>query len=150
MQNYNLKFKVNRKFLLISFLIIISLGIYGYFKAVPVPQSQKNLPRIETIPKFFDFGEVEYGKVLEYIFVVENKGEKNLKIKRVATSCACTTAKIEKKSLDPGEKTKLLVKYNTGAMSGPHGKGKQERTIFIQSNDPNNPQVEVVIYAFVK
>lgn len=139
------------KFFLILIFIIIGLAVYGYFKSIPVVENQtKNLPKIEITPKSFDFGEIQYGDVLKYTFKVKNIGSEVLEIKRVATSCACTTAEVEKKILNPGEGADLLVKYDTGAMSGPHGQGQQERIIYIKSNDPINPQVEVTIYANVK
>jgi hypothetical protein len=154
MQNDKSKFKKNRTstplFLLILAVAIVSLAIYGYFRATPVYQTQRDLPRIEITPKFFDFGELEYGKIAEHSFLVKNSGKGILEIKRVATSCACTKAKVAKEILEPGEQTLLFVRYDTGAMSGPHGKGKQERIVWIQSNDPKNPQVEINITAYVK
>ncbi len=132
-------------------LIIAGLAIYGYFRAISGLNNQiEKYPRIEVVPQSFDFGEIEYGDVAEYTFKVENSGEGILEIKKVATSCACTTAETEKETLKPGEKTNLFVKYNTGAMSGPHARGKQERIIYIKSNDPINPQIEAMIYAYVK
>jgi len=84
------------KFFLILGVIIFGLAIFGYFKSIPVPKEKENLPKIEITPKFFDFGEVKYGDVLNYNFKVKNSGREILEIKRVATSCACTTAKISK------------------------------------------------------
>lgn len=134
------------KIWLILILIIIGLGIFGYFKAVPSEGNAK----IEVNPKSFDFGEVEYGQILEHSFEVKNIGSEILEIKRVATSCACTAGRVVKEKLAPREETELLVTYDTGAMSGPHGRGKQERIIYIKTNDPINPQVEVKIQAYVK
>ncbi len=138
------------KFFLISIFIISGLAIYGYFQAIPdVDNQTENRPKIEIEPKSFDFGEINYGEVAEYAFLLKNSGNEILEIKRVATSCACTTAKTEKELLNPGEETNLSVRYDTGAMSGPHGKGEQERIIYVKSNDPLNPQVEVTIQANV-
>lgn len=139
------------KVFLLVFLIL-GLAIIGYFKAIPAPTGGvDNLPKIEVSPQSFDFGEVEYGKVAGYTFKVRNTGSEILEIKRVATSCACTTAKILKEKLNPGEETELLVSYDTAAMGrSAHGMGKQERIIYVKSNDPVNPQVTVMIYANVK
>lgn len=140
------------KFFLILGIIILGMSVYGYFKAIPGPQDQTvNIAKIEITPKSFDSGEVEYGKIAEYRFRVKNTGAEILEIKRVATSCACTSAKIDKEKIEPGEETELLVSYDTAAMgSGSHAKGKQERIIYVKSNDPVNPQVEVIVYAYVK
>lgn len=138
-------------FLIIFGLIIIGLLVYGYFKATPGPENQrKTQPRIEAFPVSFDFEEIEYGQIVEHTFKVRNLGKEVLEIKKLATSCACTTAEINKERINPNEEAELLVKYDTGAMSGPHGRGEQERIIYIKSNDPINPQVEVKIYAYVK
>lgn len=138
------------KFFIILGILILSLAIFGYFKAIPEAEDQNNVPKIEITPKSWDFGDVEYGQVLEHNFKVKNSGNIILEIKRVATSCACTTGKVEKDKLNPGEETNLLARYDTGSMSGPHGQGEQERIIFIKTNDPINPQVEVEIHAYVR
>ncbi|MFQ6049606.1 MAG: DUF1573 domain-containing protein [Candidatus Paceibacterales bacterium] len=139
------------QFFLIIGLAILGLVGYGYFKATPGIENQTgSLPKIEISPQLFDFGEVEYGQVAEYTFKVKNAGSAILEIKKVATSCACTTAKIAKEKINPGEEVNLQVVYNTGAMSGPHAKGEQERIIYVKNNDPINPQVEVMITAYVK
>ncbi|KKT16741.1 MAG: hypothetical protein UV98_C0023G0001, partial [Parcubacteria group bacterium GW2011_GWB1_43_6] len=109
-----------------------------------------NLPQIEITPKSFDFGEVQYGDIAEYSFKIKNTGSEILEIKRLATSCGCTSAKIAKVELNPGEEADLRVTYDSGAMSGPHGKGEQERIIYVKSSDPVNPQVEVMVYANVR
>ena len=138
-------------FLFFLAFIIIGLAIYGYFKAIPGLENHvENLPKIEITPETFDFGEIEYSQVVEYTFKVKNTGSEVLEIKKVSTSCACTNAKISKEKINPGEIAELLVTYNTGAMSGPHGKGEQERIIYVKTNDPINPQVEAMIYANVK
>ena len=139
------------KFFLILGVIIFGLAIFGYFKAIPGVKNQtENLPKIEITPKVFDFGEINYGQIVKYNFKVKNIGTEILEIKRVATSCACASAKIAKEKIEPGEEVELLVTYDSGAMGSSHGKGRQERIIYVKSNDPINPQAEVMIYATVK
>ena len=137
------------KALLMVFLIL-GLAGYGYFQATGGIKNQiQTGPKIEITPESFDFGEIEFGKVVEYTFKVRNTGSEILEIKRVATSCPCARAKILKEKIEPGEDVELLVIYDSGAM-GLHGKGRQERIIYVKSNDPINPQQEVKIYALVK
>ncbi len=127
-------------------LIILGFAGYGYFKAVPGTQNGENLPKIEVSPKTFDFGEINFGDVVSYDFTVKNSGNEVLEIERIATSCPCATAQITEEKINPGESAELLVSYDSGAM-GAHGRGEQERIIYVRSNDPINPQVEVTIYA---
>ena len=88
--------------------------------------------------------------MVEYTFKVKNIGQVLLEIKRVSTSCGCTSAEVSKEKIAPNEEADLLVIYDTGAMSGAHAKGEQERIIYVKSSDPINPQIEVMIYATVK
>lgn len=145
-----------KKYYLIA--LIFSIGItafiaYGYSQSIPNDTDGKNSnqPKIEISPSFYDFGEVKFGKIAEYKFIIENKGSKALEIKRLATSCSCTTAKTNKEILNPGEAADLFVSYDTAAMgSGTHGTGNQERIIYVKTNDPANPQATVKIHAYVK
>src|SRR3990172_10196310 len=114
-------------------LLITGLAFFGYLKAIPKSENQTNLPKIEVSPKTYDFGEINYGEVMNYTFEVKNAGTRPLEIKRVATSCSCTTAKIGKENLAPGETTQLSVRYDSGAMGSSHGKGEQERIIYLRS-----------------
>ena len=131
--------------------IIFGLAIYGYFTAVPgVENHTDKQPKIEITPQSFDLGEVQYGDVAKHTFKIKNLGNEVLEIIKVATSCACTSAEASQKKINPGEEADLFVTYNTGTMSGPHAKGAQERIIYTKSNDPVNPQTEVIIKAYVK
>jgi len=140
----------------ILFFILFILGIigvvaYGYLKATPGAGNQTNTPKIEISPASYDFKEIEFGKIVNYTFKIKNSGSEILEIERVATSCGCTTAKVSERKINPGQEAELLVAYDTAAMGdGPHGKGNQERIIYIKSNDPNNPQINVTISAYVK
>ena len=139
------------KVILILGLVVLGTAVYGFFKATPGADNQENLPKIEITPSSFNFGEIEFGKIVEYAFRVKNTGSEVLEIKRVATSCACTIARVNKETLEPGQETELKVKYDTAAMGdGSHGRGKQERIIYVKSSDPLKPQTEVMIYANVK
>ncbi len=138
------------KIILILILIIAGFAGYGYFQAIPeADNEEEKMARIEITPKTHDFEEITFGDVVEYDFIVENTGNKVLEIDRIATSCPCAQAEVEKEAIEPGEEIKLFVSYDSGAM-GSHGKGEQERIIYVRSNDPITPQEEVIIYANVK
>lgn len=138
--------------IIIIILAILGLAIIGYFRAVPGVENQTdNRPQIEVTPQTFDFNEIEYGSIAKHTFKIKNLGKETLEIKKIATSCACTSAEVGKKILGPDEEIDLNVSYNTGLMGdSPHAKGEQERIIYVKSNDPINPQIEVIIQAYVK
>ena len=131
----------------------VALGIatLGYFKATPgVKSGTATGPKIEITPAKYDFGDIKYVQIMTYDFQIQNMGQEPLEIKRVATSCSCTSAKVGTEILGPGEKTTLSIRYDSGAMGKAHGSGKQERIIYIRSNDTLNPQVAAMVYANVQ
>ncbi len=138
------------KFTIGLILVILVFAIYGYFSAVPGVEDNIDKSQIEITPQLFDFGQIEYGQVAEYVFKVKNLGSQVLEINKVATSCGCTTAQVSQEKINPQEEAELKVVYNTGVMTGAHAKGDQERIIYVKSNDPINPQIEVTISAYVK
>ena len=136
----------------VAVLLLAGLTVYGYIKAVPRNLSQDGgQPKIEIFPLSFDFGEVAFGRVAQTTFKIRNAGQSVLEIRRVTTSCSCTSAKVSKDKLEPGQEADLEVMYDTAAMgSGPHGMGLQERIIYIKTNDPVTPQVTLTTSAMVK
>jgi len=76
-----------------------------------------------------DFGKVETGEKIGYIFTFLNTGKGNLVINSVSTSCGCTVPKYDKKPLASGEKGSLEVIFNTAGYDG-----IQTKTITVQSN----------------
>lgn len=140
-----------KNYLLILGLVIIGFAVLGYLRSVPgVEDETDSRPQIEITPQTFDFNEIEYGSIVEHTFKIKNLGKEVLEINKIATSCACTSAEVDKEIIRPNEEVSLKVIYNTGLMSGSHAKGDQERIIYVKSNDPINPQAEVTIHAYVK
>ena len=126
------------------------LGFYGYKNATPLGSNDGLRSQIEITPQNYELGEIEYGDVVKRIFIVKNLGEVNLEVNRISTSCGCTTAKIGNEQIAPDSETELEVTYDTGAMSGDHAKGDQERIIYLRSNDPITPHVKVTLNAYVR
>lgn len=92
----------------------------------------------------WDFGKVKEGTIAEHNFVLKNKSQKTLNILEVKTTCGCTGSKIQKNSLLAGEETFLEVKFNTKGYSGP-----TDKTIYVQTDDPDNPLLNFIIKAEV-
>jgi hypothetical protein len=67
---------------------------------------------------------------LDAHFKFKNTGPGTVKIKRVKTSCGCTSAKLEKESYAPGESGDIAVKFVFGLRRGP-----QRKIISITSED---------------
>ena len=138
--------------IIIAVLVFVGLAIFGYYQSVPsAERAQGSQPQITVEPTTYDFGNLVFGVIAEKKFKIKNLGPGVLQIIRITTSCSCTSANIEKNQLNSDEETELLVRYDTAAMgSGSHGKGQQDRIIYIKSNDPTQPQVELTTTAFVQ
>ncbi len=98
------------------------------------PEAQVSGARILSPEPVYDFGEVDSEEKVEHAFVIRNVGTDQLEIRNVRTSCGCTVAQPDKKSLAPGEETKVSA---TLSLKG--RQGAQTKTITIESNDPENP-----------
>ena len=84
---------------------------------------------------------VKSGKNLEGKLVLKNKGDELLKIHGVSSSCGCTTFKLKKRMLNPGEEVDLNFIVDT------RGKlGMVEKTITFHSNTGESPKDEIVIF----
>jgi hypothetical protein len=124
----------------VAILIAVS-AVYGLFSVYG------GAPQIEITPSNMDLGDVTKDG-FNYMFTVRNTGKKTLEIGKVSTSCGCTLANIDSDKISPGESTGLHVTFNPKLMEE-EVKGKISRIIFIKSNDPENPEVEIKITANV-
>jgi len=91
-----------------------------------------------------NFGDVPQSQgILETTFEVRNDGQSVLEIGELSTSCGCTTAELSNKSIQPNGTATLTVYFDPDFHEEPAD--KLTRTVFIPTNDPNNPEAEVKI-----
>lgn len=102
-------------------------------------------PAITIEEPSFDFGTIQEGPEAAHDFIVMNKGDQLLKIDRLQTSCGCTSSKMDKMEIKPGEKATLTALYDTANRPGPF---KKEIRVF--SNDPVHPEVVAAIQGTVQ
>lgn len=113
-------------------------------KAGVSEEFQDNGPKIVFNRVLHDFGIIpQHGGIVETFFTVKNEGTEILTIGDITTSCSCTSADISSNILLPGEEAELRVQFDPDFHEEPLGIFK--RTVFIQTNDPNSPEAEVVI-----
>jgi len=108
-------------------------------KAAEAPQ-----PVIDFDEKIKDFGMVPKGDKLKATFVVKNSGKAPLEIQQVRPTCGCTVANFDH-TIPPGGTGKVEAEVDTAGFSGPISKA-----VLVFSNDPTNPQVNLVIKAEVR
>jgi len=108
-----------------------------------------NGPKIILDRAFHDFGAIpQYGGVVETTFIIKNEGNETLTTGDITTSCSCTNATIASSSILEGEETILSVIFDPDFHEEPLDVFK--RTIFIPTNDPTKPEVEIVIQVDIK
>ncbi len=120
-------------------------GVYDSSVAqVLVENEEANGPEITVDRDLHDFGLItQYGGVVDTTFVVNNTGSEVLEIGTITTSCSCTSATVENSTVEPGESTVLTVVFDPDFHEEPLDEFK--RTVFVPTNDPNNPELEVAV-----
>lgn len=103
-------------------------------------------PKIELPQTSHDFGQVRQGDVVTVTLPVRNVGEKDLHIESVATSCGCTSAKVEPTVIPPQGEATLMAWYDSGLHPD---EGPILRVVYITTDDPETPEARVDIRATV-
>ncbi len=119
----------------------VLLLIFG--AVVSIAQDSK--PQIKFENELHDFGDIDKGQTVSTVFKFKNTGSGPLEIKNVATSCGCTSAKMEKTTFNPGESGEIPVTFDSGRFSGPITK-----RVTVTTNDPDSPKTVVTIKGTVK
>jgi hypothetical protein len=99
--------------------------------------------KIELSATEYDFGTIPNNAAVTQVFEVRNVGAGKLEIAGVSTSCGCTTAKIDRRQLAPGETAELAVMYDPLAHNG--ATGQFMRMIYIRSDDPDVPEITLTV-----
>lgn len=92
-------------------------------------------PRLHTDARIYDFGIVQRGAVLKHVFELFNYGTAPLLISDVQPACGCTTAGEWTRTIPPGGRGTIPVRFETAQFAGPISK-----LITVVSNDPVTPQ----------
>lgn len=97
-------------------------------------------PRLMIRNPVYDFGAAERGSVVSHLFILRNEGSSPLVIEAVSSSCGCTAAIMDSKTIAPGGETNVKVTLNLKSRSGP-----QRQTVLIQSNDLKQPAAPLTL-----
>ena len=158
------KKKSNRgKYILIAAIVLIGAGLY--FMKSKEEVVIEGTPKMVITPEAYDFGTVSVrGGEVSTLFLIENRGDGDLVIDDMDTSCACTSATIVyngkegprfnmrehgtnpkgwSQRIHPGEKAYLKVYYNPRVH--PDIRGEVIRYVNLYTNDPQKPVVRVYI-----
>lgn len=107
-------------------------------------QAQAPVISFETL--HHDFGKVNTDRPLGYRFKVTNKGTAPLQIKRLNASCGCTSTVMDQNKwyLKPGESNAVEITFNPSGF-----KGLVRKSVNVESDDPQNPNVTLTFEADV-
>ena len=151
---------------IVSTLLILIVAIFlSSSKSSPAPSSSP--PTSISIDKTeVDFGDMKVTDEKSADFTLTNTGDSPLKISNISTSCNCTFASIEiagRKTpefsmhasgplknwvgeVPPGQTATLKATYRPKVMPV---NGLVTRSVYFQTNDPQNSKVEITLRANV-
>jgi rhodanese-related sulfurtransferase len=97
---------------------------------------------LAVIPASYDFGLIsKKDGVVTTEFVIQNTSASEISIEEITTSCGCTSAEIEEKTIPAGESLILKVHFDPDFHKEPEG--KFSRTVFLETS--GNREIEVKI-----
>ena len=105
---------------------------------------QEKGPEISFETKQIDYGIIKNNSNGQRTFSFINTGDENLIIIDVRSSCGCTIPKKPDEPILPGEKSKIIVQYDTK-----NRQGSFKKTITVTTNIEENPIVELRIIGTV-
>ena len=77
-------------------------------------------------------------------FEYENTSDQTIEVTEIRSSCGCTVAKLDDRTLEPGESGKLTVDFNATGR-----RGHQLKRIIVRTTDPNRPVTTLVLDATI-
>lgn len=129
-----------RKYVILLSAVYAALVLMPAAWAQGAPAAKTGVPKIVCDEPKFDFGEKDNTETVEHVFRLRNEGDVTLEIARARPSCGCAVASISDKMVLPGSNATITAKLNLARR-----RGKQHKTITIESNDPATPQLTLVM-----
>lgn len=95
-------------------------------------ESQKaNAPKISFDNPNYEFGAVKAGTKVEHDFTFTNKGKSDLIIRKINTTCGCTTSAPKDLVIKPGASSSIKAIFNTQGY-----RNAQTKVVTVITNDP--------------
>jgi hypothetical protein len=110
----------------------------------PNEKSPEAKPKISFEKTIHDFGELDIRQKGVCEFRFKNTGSGLLEIGKIKSTCGCTVPTLAKKQYQPGEDGVIKIKY-----SGQSRPGSVAKSIYVNTNDTENPKVKLMIKAKV-
>jgi hypothetical protein len=122
-------------------LVVFLFGLY-------LVACNSGQPSIAMDTMSLNLGKVVNGEIINRELTVRNNGETDLVIDSIITSCACTLATVEPMTIPADYSGILRIEFDSG-FHGPEFEGSLIRQVFINSNDPEMPELIVELNVIV-
>src|SRR3990167_11389532 len=128
-----------------------------------VPQNPGAISSLQALETLYDFGTISMRNgLVDHVFKVTNSSDKDIYVKKISTSCMCTSAYIESangkkgpfgmegmnyvppanETIKAGESRDIRVVYDPNA-HGPAGVGAIDRFIYLTDASGSTLQFEI-------
>ncbi|HUS86083.1 MAG TPA: DUF1573 domain-containing protein [Bacteroidales bacterium] len=124
--------------------MVISANLTEDFNSLSKSELE-NAPVINFESTKFDFGEIAQNVKADVSFKFTNDGKSDLIIRKVRSSCGCTTVTPSNTTIKPGESSIIEAVFDAGIRQG-----NQQKVITIITNDPKQSQISLVVSGSVK
>ncbi len=115
-------------------------AVEGNLADTPEGQDQSEMsPQIVFENLEYDFGDITPNSQNKATFTFSNQGSGELLIKEIKKCCGAVI-KLDKRRFAPKEKAVMTAEYRTTASPGP-----MKKYIYIITNDPNKPNIQLTI-----
>jgi len=104
------------------------------------PEQKANAPKANFETKDFNFNTIKEGDKADFDFKLTNDGKTDLLIRKVKASCGCTAAVPTETTIKPGKSTTIKTSFNSTGKPG-----KQNKTVTVITNDPDNSTITLRI-----
>jgi hypothetical protein len=117
--------------------LLYSAAVFALMLAPALAQEPPVLaPKIVCAEPVFDFGEKDNSGFVEHNYAIRNAGTLSLEILGVRASCGCTAVKPSQNVIPPGGEAAIGARLDLRGRNG-----MQVKTITVQSNDPQTPNL---------
>ncbi|WHT40029.1 DUF1573 domain-containing protein [Myroides sp. mNGS23_01] len=103
-----------------------------------VDKQNQGSPKMEFAELVHDFGTIGNNEAVETEFEFTNTGNADLVIIDARATCGCTVPEYQKTPIKPGEKSKLKVRFQTGAV------GQQQKTVTLTTNTEKGEELLMI------
>jgi hypothetical protein len=125
-------------------IALCALAFLGASRSVDPRPGMAPAPQIRVMKATHDAGQMAPGAKLTLVFPIQNAGTAPLRIQRVRLSCGCLAAEYDRE-LRPGGRGAVRIVFDTSGR-----RGRVEKHVTIESNDPNAPVSTLTIRALLR